>query len=100
MFRPAYQGSNPVSDIWAVHALRIVAKYLKRYVTQKGQKRKGKTTFHPHINCGMPDPELSWASLFTKRSVKWTQKHQQVSGRVEGMRREPREDRGKMESSI
>ncbi|GAB5584011.1 hydroxyacid-oxoacid transhydrogenase [Prionailurus iriomotensis] len=27
--RPAYQGSNPVSDIWAVHALRIVAKYLK-----------------------------------------------------------------------
>lgn len=31
--RPAYQGSNPISDIWAVHALRIVAKYLKRYVT-------------------------------------------------------------------
>ncbi|XP_053752155.1 hydroxyacid-oxoacid transhydrogenase, mitochondrial [Panthera pardus] len=30
--RPAYQGSNPVSDIWAVHALRIVAKYLKRAV--------------------------------------------------------------------
>ncbi|TEA24951.1 hypothetical protein DBR06_SOUSAS18410010 [Sousa chinensis] len=29
--RPAYQGSNPISDIWAVHALRIVAKYLKRY---------------------------------------------------------------------
>ncbi|XP_059983786.1 hydroxyacid-oxoacid transhydrogenase, mitochondrial isoform X6 [Lagenorhynchus albirostris] len=28
--RPAYQGSNPISDIWAVHALRIVAKYLKR----------------------------------------------------------------------
>ncbi|XP_047583185.1 hydroxyacid-oxoacid transhydrogenase, mitochondrial isoform X1 [Lutra lutra] len=30
--RPAYQGSNPVSDIWAIHALRIVAKYLKRAV--------------------------------------------------------------------
>ncbi|EPY74006.1 hypothetical protein CB1_002337019 [Camelus ferus] len=28
--RPAYQGSNPISDIWAVHALQIVAKYLKR----------------------------------------------------------------------
>lgn len=34
--RPAYQGSNPISDIWAIHALRIVAKYLKRYVTPKG----------------------------------------------------------------
>nr|KAF6404997.1 hypothetical protein HJG63_009326 [Rousettus aegyptiacus] len=32
IFRPAYQGSNPVSDIWAVHTLRIVAKYLKRAV--------------------------------------------------------------------
>lgn len=30
--RPAYQGSNPVSDVWSKHALGIVAKYLKRSI--------------------------------------------------------------------
>ncbi|TNN24106.1 Hydroxyacid-oxoacid transhydrogenase, mitochondrial [Liparis tanakae] len=28
--RPAYQGSNPISDVWSRHALRVVAQYLKR----------------------------------------------------------------------
>jgi hydroxyacid-oxoacid transhydrogenase len=28
--RPAYQGSNPISDIWSLQALRIVAQYLVR----------------------------------------------------------------------
>jgi hydroxyacid-oxoacid transhydrogenase len=30
--RPAYQGSNPISDIWSLEALRLVAKYLRRAV--------------------------------------------------------------------
>lgn len=28
--RPAYQGNNPISDVWSKHALRVTAKYIKR----------------------------------------------------------------------
>src|SRR3712207_7304072 len=30
--RPAYQGSNPISDVWSLQALRMVAQYLIRAV--------------------------------------------------------------------
>jgi hydroxyacid-oxoacid transhydrogenase len=30
--RPAYQGSNPISDVWSLQSLRMVAKYLVRAV--------------------------------------------------------------------
>jgi hydroxyacid-oxoacid transhydrogenase len=32
MLRPAYQGSNPISDVWSLEALRLVTAYLRRAV--------------------------------------------------------------------
>jgi hydroxyacid-oxoacid transhydrogenase len=32
LLRPAYQGTNPISDLWALHALEIVAQFLPRAV--------------------------------------------------------------------
>lgn len=32
LLRPAYQGSNPISDVWALEALRMVARHLVRAV--------------------------------------------------------------------
>lgn len=34
--RPAYQGSNPISDVWALQALRMVRDYLPRAVADAG----------------------------------------------------------------
>jgi hydroxyacid-oxoacid transhydrogenase len=36
MLRPAYQGSNPISDVWSLQAIRMVAKYLVRAVEDPG----------------------------------------------------------------
>ncbi|HEX5412927.1 MAG TPA: hydroxyacid-oxoacid transhydrogenase [Terriglobia bacterium] len=36
IMRPAYQGSNPISDVWSLEALRLVAAYLKRAVADPG----------------------------------------------------------------
>jgi hydroxyacid-oxoacid transhydrogenase len=32
ILRPAYQGSNPISDVWSLEALRLAATYLRRAV--------------------------------------------------------------------
>ena len=36
LLRPAYQGSNPISDVWALEALRMMARYLPRAVADPG----------------------------------------------------------------
>jgi hydroxyacid-oxoacid transhydrogenase len=36
LLRPAYQGSNPISDVWSLEALRLVAEYLPRAVEDPG----------------------------------------------------------------
>jgi hydroxyacid-oxoacid transhydrogenase len=36
LLRPAYQGSNPISDVWSLQALRMVSKYLVRAVEDPG----------------------------------------------------------------
>ena len=32
ILRPAYQGSNPISDVWSLESLRLVSLYLERAV--------------------------------------------------------------------
>ena len=32
LLRPAYQGSNPISDVWSLEALRLCARYIRRAV--------------------------------------------------------------------
>lgn len=36
ILRPAYQGSNPISDLWSLEALRMVGMYLRRAVADPG----------------------------------------------------------------
>jgi hydroxyacid-oxoacid transhydrogenase len=44
--RPTYQGSNPISDIWSIQALRAVAKYLKRCIINQNDDREARTQMH------------------------------------------------------
>ena len=39
ILRPAYQGSNPISDVWSLEALRLVATYLRRAVADPGDDK-------------------------------------------------------------
>lgn len=36
LLRPAYQGSNPISDVWSLQALRMVSQFLVRAVEDPG----------------------------------------------------------------
>jgi hydroxyacid-oxoacid transhydrogenase len=39
LVRPAYQGSNPISDVWSIEALRMVREYLPRAVEDTGDDK-------------------------------------------------------------
>jgi hydroxyacid-oxoacid transhydrogenase len=36
LLRPAYQGSNPISDVWSLQSLRMLTRYLPRAVADPG----------------------------------------------------------------
>lgn len=36
ILRPAYQGANPISDLWSFEALRLTARYIRRAVADPG----------------------------------------------------------------
>jgi hydroxyacid-oxoacid transhydrogenase len=43
LYRPAYQGSNPISDLWSIHALELMAEYLPRaYADSTDDEARGK----------------------------------------------------------
>ena len=41
ILRPAYQGSNPISDLWSMEALRIVSQFLYRAVEDPSDQEAG-----------------------------------------------------------
>ena len=41
LLRPAYQGSNPVSDIWAMESIRMVFRYLRRLYENPSDEEAG-----------------------------------------------------------
>ncbi len=41
LLRPAYQGSNPISDVWSLKALQMVNQYLIKAVTDADEESRG-----------------------------------------------------------
>ncbi|XP_074174519.1 hydroxyacid-oxoacid transhydrogenase, mitochondrial isoform X3 [Rhinolophus sinicus] len=79
--RPAYQGSNPISDIWAVQALRIVAKYLKSHGMSypisglvKTYKAKDYNVDHPLVPHGL-SVVLTSPAVFTFTAQMFPERH-------------------------
>ena len=47
ILRPAYQGSNPISDVWSLQALRMVAQFLVRAVEDSDDETLARTCCWP-----------------------------------------------------
>ena len=59
LLRPAYQGSNPISDVWSLQALRMVAEFLVRAVARYAGE--GLRRFVTDVKSGaFPGPEESY----------------------------------------
>jgi hydroxyacid-oxoacid transhydrogenase len=54
--RPAYQGSNPISDVWSLQALRMVSRYLVRAVLAAAYAGVGFGNAGVHLPHGMSYP--------------------------------------------
>lgn len=63
LLRPAYQGSNPISDVWSLQALRYSAKYLKVGVLRRGIQF-GRLTFFPSCATSIQTTLISCATAF------------------------------------